>query len=172
MLPLDHDSSQRRVAALSLQALLCRCTSSLASYVTDEKIRGNLLFDMGSELSLIHRVEQGNKSYYMCRINYSTWSQYYGQSLSELFSQNLKLASILAQSSASEGESLGTSSWQVFGECRAESVSEVLLAIRLYSKFVTRFDRFDDIGSLLHHGAALIITFQVRGTVSFVLHLL
>ncbi|KAI0272205.1 hypothetical protein BGY98DRAFT_1001836 [Russula aff. rugulosa BPL654] len=42
MLLLDHESCWRRVAALSLSALLGRCRSTLASCVADEKIRGNL----------------------------------------------------------------------------------------------------------------------------------
>ena len=41
---IDHESSRRRVAALSLPALIGRCRSTLASYVADEKIRGNLPF--------------------------------------------------------------------------------------------------------------------------------
>jgi hypothetical protein len=41
---LDHESSRRRVAALSLPALIGRCRSTLASYVADEKIRGDLPF--------------------------------------------------------------------------------------------------------------------------------
>jgi hypothetical protein len=61
MLLLDR----RRVAALSLPALIGRCRSTPASYVADEKIRGSLPFPryalhnilMGCELYLINRVE-------------------------------------------------------------------------------------------------------------------
>jgi hypothetical protein len=65
MLLLDHESSRRTVAVLSLPALIGRCRSTLASYVVDEKIRGNLPFPryalhnmiMVCELYLINRVE-------------------------------------------------------------------------------------------------------------------
>ena len=55
--------SWRRIAALSLLALLGRCRSTLVNYVADEKIRGNLPFPrfalhnmiMGCDLYLINR---------------------------------------------------------------------------------------------------------------------
>jgi len=54
MLLLDHESSRRRVAALSLPALIGRCRSTLASYVADEKIRGNLPFPRVREEELLY----------------------------------------------------------------------------------------------------------------------
>jgi len=50
----DHESSRRRVAALSLPALIGRCRSTLASYVADEKIRGNLPFPRVREEELLY----------------------------------------------------------------------------------------------------------------------
>ena len=44
MLLLDHESLRRRAAVLSLPALISRCRSTLASYVADKKICGNLPF--------------------------------------------------------------------------------------------------------------------------------
>jgi hypothetical protein len=44
ILLIDRESSRRRVAALCLPALIGRCRTTLAGYVADEKIRGNLPF--------------------------------------------------------------------------------------------------------------------------------
>lgn len=41
---LDREVSRRRVAALSLPALIGRCRTTLVGYVADEKLRGNLPF--------------------------------------------------------------------------------------------------------------------------------
>ncbi|KAI9452204.1 hypothetical protein F5148DRAFT_1237059 [Russula earlei] len=50
----DRDVSRRRVAALSLPALLGRCRTTLAEYVADEKIRGNLPFSRVREEELLY----------------------------------------------------------------------------------------------------------------------
>jgi len=50
----DHESSRRTVAVLSLPALIGRCRSTLASYVVDEKIRGNLPFPRVREEELLY----------------------------------------------------------------------------------------------------------------------
>jgi hypothetical protein len=91
MLLLDHESLG--VVALSLQALIGRCRSTLASYVADEKIRGNIPFSryalhdmiIGYELYLNNRVEYGKRSYYMYCINYGSFN--YGQSRSGRLSE-------------------------------------------------------------------------------------
>jgi hypothetical protein len=51
MLLLDR----RRVAALSLPALIGRCRSTPASYVADEKIRGSLPFPSMHTISFVPR---------------------------------------------------------------------------------------------------------------------
>ena len=40
----DNETSRRRMAALSLPALIGRCRTTLAGYVADERLRGNLPF--------------------------------------------------------------------------------------------------------------------------------
>ncbi|KAH9955055.1 hypothetical protein BC827DRAFT_1262095 [Russula dissimulans] len=50
----DRDISRRRVAALSLPALLGRCRTTLAEYVADEKIRGNLPLPRVREEELLY----------------------------------------------------------------------------------------------------------------------
>jgi hypothetical protein len=43
-LNLDNETPRRRIAALSLPALIGRCRTTLAGYVADERLRGNLPF--------------------------------------------------------------------------------------------------------------------------------
>ena len=40
----DNEASRRRIAALGLPALIGRCRTTLAGYVADERLRGNLPF--------------------------------------------------------------------------------------------------------------------------------
>jgi len=51
---IDRDISRRRVAALNLPALLGRCRTTLAEYVADVKIRGNLPFPRVREEELVY----------------------------------------------------------------------------------------------------------------------
>lgn len=50
----DQESSRRRVAALSLPALLSRCRMTLVSYIADEALRGNMPFPRVREEELIY----------------------------------------------------------------------------------------------------------------------
>ncbi|EPQ52984.1 hypothetical protein GLOTRDRAFT_139951 [Gloeophyllum trabeum ATCC 11539] len=50
----DQESSRRRVAALSLSALLSRCRMTLVSYIADEALRGNMPFPRVREEELIY----------------------------------------------------------------------------------------------------------------------
>ncbi|KAG2136619.1 uncharacterized protein EDB93DRAFT_1242351 [Suillus bovinus] len=50
----DQESSRKRVAALSLPALLDRCKTPMVSYVADEAIRGNMPFPRVREDELLY----------------------------------------------------------------------------------------------------------------------
>ncbi|KAI0263538.1 hypothetical protein BC834DRAFT_827343 [Gloeopeniophorella convolvens] len=57
----DHETSRRRVAALSLPALIGRCRTTLAGYVADERLRGNLPFPRVREeelLYVLHKLQE------------------------------------------------------------------------------------------------------------------
>ncbi|KAI0300723.1 hypothetical protein B0F90DRAFT_1722805 [Multifurca ochricompacta] len=51
---IDREASRRRIAALSLPALIGRCRTTLAGYVADEKLRGNLPFPRVREEELLY----------------------------------------------------------------------------------------------------------------------
>ncbi|KAH9169937.1 hypothetical protein EDB89DRAFT_1853941 [Lactarius sanguifluus] len=50
----DNEASRRRIAALSLPALIGRCRTTLAGYVADERLRGNLPFPRVREEELLY----------------------------------------------------------------------------------------------------------------------
>ncbi|TFY71218.1 hypothetical protein EVG20_g1792 [Dentipellis fragilis] len=50
----DYEESRKRVAALSISLLLSRCRSTLARYVADESLRGNLPFPRVREEELVY----------------------------------------------------------------------------------------------------------------------
>ncbi|KAF7985483.1 hypothetical protein HWV62_5261 [Athelia sp. TMB] len=50
----DQEASRRRVAALSIPALLNRCQTTLVRYVADEALRGNLPFPRAREDELLY----------------------------------------------------------------------------------------------------------------------
>ncbi|CAK5277941.1 unnamed protein product [Mycena citricolor] len=54
----DQEPSRRRLAALSLPALLSRCRRVLTSYVADEKLRGNLPFPRVREDELLYTLRK------------------------------------------------------------------------------------------------------------------
>ncbi|KAI0048499.1 hypothetical protein FA95DRAFT_1517415 [Auriscalpium vulgare] len=57
----DQEESRKRVAALCLSALLGRCRTTLAGYVADESLRGNLPFPRVREeelLYVLHKLQE------------------------------------------------------------------------------------------------------------------
>ncbi|KAH9049815.1 hypothetical protein EDB83DRAFT_2543167 [Lactarius deliciosus] len=50
----DNEASRRRIAALSLPPLIGRCRTTLAGYVADERLRGNLPFPRVREEELLY----------------------------------------------------------------------------------------------------------------------
>ncbi|KAI9435094.1 hypothetical protein H4582DRAFT_1817945 [Lactarius indigo] len=50
----DNEALRRRIAALSLPALIGRCRTTLAGYVADERLRGNLPFPRVREEELLY----------------------------------------------------------------------------------------------------------------------
>lgn len=50
----DNETPRRRIAALSLPALIGRCRTTLAGYVADERLRGNLPFPRVREEELLY----------------------------------------------------------------------------------------------------------------------
>ncbi|KAF8260132.1 hypothetical protein EI94DRAFT_1749458 [Lactarius quietus] len=57
----DNETPRRRIAALSLPALIGRCRTTLAGYVADERLRGNLPFPRVREeelLYVLHKLQE------------------------------------------------------------------------------------------------------------------